>query len=609
MSLLRCGIAAIIAVALSSCSGHPEAGTTRLATPASISPGSIRPAPMAKTPILPASAMRSPHVLSALQGLNWSQIPGSASAAAASSDGSLWALSTQPAGPDKYIWHYAGGSWTNISGLAAQISVAPNGTLYAVNSGGGTYAYSSGSWTALGGGAGGITAASDGSIYVLSNGGSGADRPIWRNAGGNWSQVPGSGVALAASWDTGTYSGSPGTIKPGGLYILNSAGSIYYENTDSTFARLPGAASAIAPISGGVFVLGYPANANGNVIYYYDLGAGSWSAQPGAAVNIAAAGTNLYALGSSGAIYTSAAKPVSTATLYVASFGKILTFPANASGNVAPSTNITGSNTGLWSDQAVAVDSGGAIYVANQTGGPFSNGSITVYPSGSTGNTTPTRTIQSCSANPCTDMTGLRGPLGIAVDSAGKIYTVNHSSTGSLYSVTVYGAGASGNAAPLATIIGANTALNYPTGIALDASNNIWVTNYNNSSITEYAAGANGNAAPLKTIIGSNTSLAGPWGLAIDASGTVYVANSSGNYVTEYSASASGNAAPVVTLTSAIFGPDGIALDSAGNLYVSNNGSNILSIFAAGATTGAAPLATISGSNTQLNAPSGLWVH
>jgi len=274
-------------------------------TPQSVSPALVPPAPMAKTAILPSSAMRSPIVsMSAIQGLNWTQIPGSATQIAAAPDGSIWVLSNQPAGADKYIWHYAGGAWTNISGLAAHLAVAPDGTLYALNSGGGTYKFSSGNWTALGGGANAITAASDGSIYVLSNGGSSPDKAIWHNVNGSWTQASGSGVALAASWDAGgPYSVDSGTIRPGGLYILNSAGSIWYENADGTFARLAGSAAAIAPAGRGVFVLGYSSNPNGNAIYYYDLDSPGWSAQGGAGVSIAA-DTNLYVVGAGGGIYS-----------------------------------------------------------------------------------------------------------------------------------------------------------------------------------------------------------------------------------------------------------------------------------------------------------------
>jgi len=309
MNTPRRAMGALFGLALASgCSGfasNPRPAALHLSTPVSISPALIPPAPMAHTAILPAGTM-TVKLQSAIQGTNWTQIPGIASFAAAAPDGSLWVLSTAPAGNDKYIWHYANGTWTNISGLASRLSVAPNGTLYAINSGGGTYSYSGGTWTALGGGASDVTAAADGSFYVLSNGNSaGSDQAIWHHTTG-WSQVPGAGVKIAASWDGGNYTLSNGTVGPGGLYILNSIGNIYHENTDNTFVQLPGNASAIAPTTiGGVFVLGYPFNASGDTIYYYDLSTPGWNAQNGSGVSISTDSVNLYAIGSSGGIYVS----------------------------------------------------------------------------------------------------------------------------------------------------------------------------------------------------------------------------------------------------------------------------------------------------------------
>ncbi len=291
-------------------------GAVQLATPQSVSPGLIAPAPMVKTTILPASAMRSPAgsgitAQSDIQGLGYSQIPGSASYAAAAPDGSLWVLSDQPAGPDKYIWHYSGGSWTNISGLASRLSVAPNGTLYVMNSGGGAYSYSAGAWTAFGGGCRDLTAAADGTLYVISNGG-GADGAIWHYANGAWTQQPGSGDRLAASWDTGTYSNPAGTITPGGFYVINSLGSIYYLGA-SGYIQIPGTGSAVAPMNGGLFVLGYPTNPNGNTLYYYDLSNPGWNAKGGAGVSISTDGKTLYVISSSGTIYYSQIAQISTA--------------------------------------------------------------------------------------------------------------------------------------------------------------------------------------------------------------------------------------------------------------------------------------------------------
>lgn len=275
--------------------------------PHSISPALVKPAPMAKTAILPSSAMRSPRRTdSALSGLNWTQIPGAATQVVPASDGSIWALSTDPAGPDKYIWHYAGGTWTNVSGLASQIAVRPGPfpVLYAINSGGGTYAYQGNdSWTALGGGAANLTIASNGDVYVTSNQG-GPDHAIWKNDGSTWTQVPGAGVYLAGGQAPSYYTLPGGHVSPGGLYVINSQGSIYYLNPDGTYVAFPGQASQIAPtFTGGAFVLGFPASSGAQPIYYYDLSDPNWTAQPGAASSLSASTTTLYVVGGGGGIY------------------------------------------------------------------------------------------------------------------------------------------------------------------------------------------------------------------------------------------------------------------------------------------------------------------
>lgn len=339
--------------------------------PISISPALIKPAPMAHTPIQPGSAMRSPRKTAvAIQGTNWTQLPGSASGAAAAPDGSLWVLSDQPAGADKYIWHYTGGTWTNVPGLADHLAVAPDGTLYAINAGGGVYAYSSGTWTALGGGADSVTVASDGSVYVTSNAGSG-DQAIWHYAGGAWSQVPGAGAVLAASWDTKNYTLSNGTVSADGTYILNAEGSIYYENANNTFVQLPGAASAIAPTkSGGVFVLGYPASASGEALYYYNLDSPGWTAESGAGVSISTDGSTLYVVGASGAIYsspvTAAPTPSAGESLAIASdpSSAIGIYTAGAS---TASATISAASLGLqtFSPDILGLDAQNNLYVAD----------------------------------------------------------------------------------------------------------------------------------------------------------------------------------------------------------------------------------------------------
>ena len=311
-------LALFCAAALAACSGHggggaiPPASGAFLTKPPSVSPASIAPAPMSSARP-DAAAMANARPDSTLQSLGYSQLPGSAVQVASSADGTLWALSSAPAGPDKYIWKYANNAWSGISGQASQIAVAPNGTLYAINSGGGTWRYSSGAWTPLGGGASYITVGADGSVDVLSNGGAGPDRAIWQNKNNVWTQQPGSGTQLVASWDWGTYAAGSGTASPGGLYVINSVGAIYYLNTNGTYATLPGAAAALAPTtSGGVFALAYPGSAGGTEVYYYNYSDNSWTPQPGTGVGLSSNGQNLYVLSSSGGIYKAPVTPINS---------------------------------------------------------------------------------------------------------------------------------------------------------------------------------------------------------------------------------------------------------------------------------------------------------
>ncbi len=254
-----------------------------------------------------------------------------------------------------------------------------------------------------------------------------------------------------------------------------------------------------------------------------------------------------------------------------------------------------------------------SLYVANQA-----NNSITVYVASANGNATPTNTIAGFS-------TGLSQPQGIARDRAGNIYVTNPNPFTGSGSITVYAPGASGNATPTATIVGGNTRLAGPTGIALDGAGNIYVTNLfgggsgsgaGNGSITVYAPGASGNATPTATIAGGSTGLVGPAGIALDGAGNIYVANQFVNSITVYAAGASGNATPMATIGSlsrALDHPVGIALDGAGNIYVTNLSfggiTSSITVYAAGAFGNATPTATIMGGpNTGLSNAGGIAV-
>jgi len=285
--------------------------------------------------------------------------------------------------------------------------------------------------------------------------------------------------------------------------------------------------------------------------------------------------------------------------LYVANqSGSITVYAAGASGNATPMATIAGANTGLNVPVGIALDGAGNIYVTNNLA---DQGIITVYAAGASGNATPTATIETGG------IPGVTNLYGIALDGAGNIYVTKPGPNFSGGSITVYAAGASGNATPVATIAGDNTGLNFPLGIALDGAGNIYVTNWGTNSITVYAAGASGNATPTATI--TSAGLIQPRGIALDGAGNIYVASQFSNSITVYAAGASGNATPTATIAggnTGLFSPVGIALDAAGNIYVTSanvNGGNSIMIYAAGASGNATPTATIFGGNTGLGGP------
>src|SRR3989442_8446833 len=420
-------------------------------------------------------------------------------------------------------------------------------------------------------------------------------------------------IALACSSSEGP------SVPRGGkaLYVVNSG-------ANSVAAYAPGASGDAAPIdtiagsntglnAGGALALDsagnlYVANYYGSSITVYAPGA-SGNATP--STTIAGSNTGLswpwgIARDAVGNLYVVNSWSSSGST-------SITVYPAGASGNVAPIATIGGSsstdNTGLNSPVGIARDGAGRLYVTDP--GP---NTVTVFAAGASGNATPATTISTISP---ANQTGY--PTGIALDPAGNVYVTNNqyraTGNGIYPSVTVYAPGAGGTAPPTRTITGAHTGMNGPVGIARDAAGNLYVANAGNSccglgnSITVYGAGARGDAAPTATIVGGNTGLDAPSGVALDAAGHLYVANADGNSITVYGSRATGNATPSATIMGGSTGlnrPVGIALDAAGRIYVANSGDNSITVYAAGASGNAAPLLTIAGATTGLNAPLGI---
>ena len=196
-------------------------------------------------------------------------------------------------------------------------------------------------------------------------------------------------------------------------------------------------------------------------------------------------------------------------------------------------------------------DSAGTLYVG-------ADSEIDVFPAGST---TPVQVITGA-------LTQLVEVDGIAVSSQGEIFVTN--GIVGLGSVLVFSAGANGNTAPARTIFGINGNVPFydPSGIALDAAGDLFVSSYvtpatsiaSPAIIYVFAPGASGFPVPAKTIAGPATGLNGVGCLRFDAAGNLFVliispvSSTAGTTyqpsVAVFAPSASGNAAPLSSFSS-----------------------------------------------------------
>jgi sugar lactone lactonase YvrE len=217
-------------------------------------------------------------------------------------------------------------------------------------------------------------------------------------------------------------------------------------------------------------------------------------------------------------------------------------------------------------------------------------------------------------------------PVGLALDASGNVYVADFANA-RIRMITPAGvvstyAGGGGYGATDGPALSAS--FNYPGGVAVDASGNVYVADTGNNKIRMITPGTPGSG--VGGIVSSYTGTAGtpmgsgatdgaaasatfyqPNGLAVDTAGNVYVADTS-NYkirmvtpagvVSTYAGTGATGAADGAALSASFYGPSGCVVDSSGNVYVADTfNSMIRMITPSGAVT---TLAGSGGSNDGL---------
>jgi sugar lactone lactonase YvrE len=259
--------------------------------------------------------------------------------------------------------------------------------------------------------------------------------------------------------------------------------------------------------------------------------------------------------------------------LWVATFlnGSILEFSASdlaKSGSPTPTVSIRDSIPGHASaggPVGLAFDAKGNLWVSD-----LPDSSVEEYtPSqlSSSGKPSPAIVLSSSSHS-------LGQPSGIAFDSTGNLWVANIE-TNTLVKFAASQLATSGSPTPVVTLSqdAADSSIYGPLSIAFDPTGNLWLSNgnFNHSGpntvvmFSPAEIALSGSPAPTIILRAGGSSLVGPSGLAFDASANLWVANVDTNTVVEYTASqlvSSGNPTPNVTISgSSLNLPAGIAFN------------------------------------------------
>ena len=133
-------------------------------------------------------AVNSLHVIWVFRAGAWKKVEGEVSQIAIGADGTVCALSLQAVPGGNRVLRLLDGTWQAVDGPAAsQIAVAPDGAIWAVNSGGEIRVLTGKDWRQVPGRARQIATAKDGKVYALS--GNAAQPELLQWTGKDWQSL------------------------------------------------------------------------------------------------------------------------------------------------------------------------------------------------------------------------------------------------------------------------------------------------------------------------------------------------------------------------------------------------------------------------------------
>jgi len=405
----------------------------------------------------------------------------------------------------------------------------------------------------------GVAVDSGGNIYV-------ADK-------GNYTlrMVTPAGVVSTLAGLAGNRGISDGTGSAARFYVpysvaVDASGNVYVADTGNNTLRMVTPAGVVSTLAG---LAGSTGSSDGTG------GAARFSTPYGVAVD------------GSGNVYVA---DTNNQTIRKMTSGGVVSTLAGLVGSPGSSDG-TGSAALFDKPYGVAVDSGGNAYVADQ----FNHTIRKVTPGGVVTTLAGLAGIRG-SSNGTGSAARFYQPAGVAVDGSGNVYVADQ------YNHTIRKVTPAGVVTTLAGLAGSSGSIDgtgsaarfaYPRGVAVDSSGNVFVTDTNNDTIRKVTPGGvvttlagSVNSPGSSDGTGSAARFYAPSGLAVDGSGNVYVTDADnytirkvtpGGVVSTLAGQVGSPGSSDGTGSAARFNfPFCVAVDGSGNVYVTDTNNNTI---------------------------------
>jgi sugar lactone lactonase YvrE len=159
--------------------------------------------------------------------------------------------------------------------------------------------------------------------------------------------------------------------------------------------------------------------------------------------------------------------------------------------------------------------------------------------------------------------TSLKAPSGLALDASGNLFVADAAAP-AVYEYK------GGTGAPISI----GSGFTKPTGVATDGAGNLYVVDQGAGTVSLFTSNA-GSYITAGTGAVLASGLSSPTDIVVSGTGSIYVSNTGKNLVEQYpNASRIGSLGSTLSLGTNLSGPTGLSLDPSGNLFIADTGNN-----------------------------------